>query len=101
MVEPRGLETARPVQELTRPELARYLLEGTRVLRDQLAERVREAQRAGRVSTSADPVRTADGLLAFADGLTSHVLQNLHTPRQAREVLREYLDRLFARDGAD
>jgi AcrR family transcriptional regulator len=83
------------------PELARYLLEGTRILRDQLAERIREAQRTGRVSAAANPVRTADGLLAFADGLTSHVLQHLHTPKQAREVLREYLDRLFERDGAD
>jgi hypothetical protein len=53
------------------------------------------------VSAAANPVRTADGLLAFADGLTSHVLQHLHTPKQAREVLREYLDRLFERDGAD
>lgn len=77
------------------PGLARYMLEGTRLLRDGLAERVREAQRAGRIAGTVDPVRTADGLLAFADGLTSHVLQNLHTTEEAHEVLREYLDRLF------
>lgn len=77
------------------PELARYMLEGTRLLRDHLAEQVREAQQAGRVSAVADPVRTADGLLAFADGLTSHVLQNLHTMAEAHAVIEEHLDRLF------
>jgi AcrR family transcriptional regulator len=77
------------------PELARYMLEGTRELRDRLADLLRTAQAAGRVAARIDPLRTADGLLAFADGLSSHLLQNLHTPQEAEDVLREYLARLF------
>jgi TetR/AcrR family transcriptional regulator, transcriptional repressor of bet genes len=76
---------------IANPELARYMLEGTRVLRDYLAGQLRLA----RISTRADPVRTADGLLAFTDGLSSHLLQDLHTPDEALAVLDEYLDRLF------
>jgi TetR/AcrR family transcriptional regulator, transcriptional repressor of bet genes len=80
---------------IANPELARYMLEGTRVLRDGLAAQLRLAQQAGRVPARFDPVRTADGLLAFADGLSSHLLQDLHTPDEALAVLDEYLARLF------
>ena len=80
---------------IANPELARYMLEGTRLLRDYLAGQLRLAQRSGRVPARVDPVRTADGLLAFADGLSSHLLQDLHTPDEARAILDEYLDRIF------
>ena len=76
---------------IANPALARYMLEGTRTLRDYLAGQLRPAQASARF----DPVRTADGLLAFADGLSSHLLQDLHTPDEALAVLDEYLDRLF------
>lgn len=80
---------------IANPELARYMLEGTRLLRDHLADQLRVGQRSGRVPARFDPVRTADGLLAFADGLSSHLLQDLHTPDEALAVLGEYLDRIF------
>jgi TetR/AcrR family transcriptional regulator, transcriptional repressor of bet genes len=80
---------------IANPELARYMLEGTRLLRDYLADQLRLAQRSGRVPARFDPPRTADGLLAFADGLSSHLLQGLHTPDEALAVLGEYLDRIF------
>jgi len=75
---------------IANPELARYMLEGTRALRDHLAGQLRLAQ-------VSNPVLTADGLLAFADGLSSHLLQDLHTPEEAPAVLDAYLDRLFER----
>lgn len=54
-------------------------------------------QAAGRVSAAVDPGRTAAGLLAFVDGLASHV-QNLHTAETAQEVLAQHLDLVFAGD---
>lgn len=75
------------------PELARYLSEGTHRIRDYLADQLRAAQVADRT----DPVLTADGLLALTDGLTSHVLQGLHTPESAKAVLTEALRHVFDR----
>lgn len=77
------------------PELARYLSEGTRRIRDYLADQLRAAHRLGQVSDGVDPVPTADGLLALVDGLTSHVLQGLHTPESATAVLAEALKHVF------
>lgn len=77
------------------PDLAQYMLEGTRYLRDYLADQLRHGQQAGRVAGTIDPVLTADGLLAITDGLSSHLLQELHTPETATKVLAEHLDHLF------
>ena len=77
------------------PELARYMAEGTRVLRDHLADRLREAQEAGRLARTLDPAHAADALLALTDGLSSHLLQGLHTPDEAVAVLRAHLNTLF------
>jgi AcrR family transcriptional regulator len=84
---------------IANPELARYMADGTRLLRDHLAGRLREAQEAGRVATGLDPVHAADALLALTDGLSSHLLQGLHTPDEALAVLRDHLNHLFGRTG--
>ena len=70
---------------------------GTRLLRDHLAGRLREAQEAGRIDARVDAVHAADALLALADGLSSHLLQDLHTPDEAPAVLRDHLNHLFGR----
>ncbi|WP_020496232.1 TetR/AcrR family transcriptional regulator [Sciscionella marina] len=77
------------------PELAGYLLEGTRRLCEYLATQLRQAQRDGRVRARVDASRTAEELLALTDGLSSHLLQNLYTAAEARAVLAERLDQLF------
>lgn len=80
---------------IANPELARYMREGTRQLRDHLAEQLRHARQSGQVSDKVDPQRTADGLLAFIDGLSSHLLHDLHTPEAATQILTERLNELF------
>lgn len=82
-------------RSIANPELARYILEGTQRLRDYLAEQLRHAQQTGQVSDKVDPSRTADGLLAFIDGLSSHLLQGLHPPETAMQILTERLNQLF------
>jgi TetR/AcrR family transcriptional regulator, transcriptional repressor of bet genes len=79
------------------PDLARYLLEGTQRLRDYLADQIRQAQRSGHVTDTIDALRSADGLLALVDGLSSHVLQGIHSPQAALKILAEHLDHLFGR----
>lgn len=81
----------------TNPELAEYMLQGTRTLRDYVAGQLRGAQQTGDIADAVDPVRTADGLLALADGLSSHLLQDLHTTDTALNVLAERLGQLFNR----
>ncbi len=78
-------------------ELAQYMRDGTRMLRDYLAEQLRLAQEAGHVDDDVDRTLAADALLALTDGLSSHILQNLHTADEGRKVLAEHLDRLFTR----
>lgn len=77
------------------PALARYMLDGTRRLREYLAEQLRRAQQTGQVSDSIDPLHSADGLLALTDGLSSHLLQDIHTPEAAMRILAERLNHLF------
>lgn len=78
------------------PELAGYLREGTQRLTDYLAEQVRQGQRDGLVRERLDPARVGEGLLALTDGLSSQVLQNVYTPKQATRILDEHLDTIFA-----
>lgn len=77
------------------PDLARYMSEGTGRLRDYLADQLRRAQQGGQVPDKIDPLRTADGLLALTDGLSSHMLQDIHTPQAAMNILAESLNHLF------
>lgn len=77
------------------PELARYMHEGTAKLHEYLADQLRAAQQAGRVPDRIDPLHSADGLLALTDGLSSHLLQDLHTPQAAMNILTEQLRHLF------
>ena len=84
---------------IANPALARYMADGTRLLRDHLTGWLREAQDAGRVAAGLDPVHAADALLALTDGLSSHLLQGLHTPDEALAVLRDHLNHLFGRTG--
>lgn len=79
------------------PELAECMVDGTRRLRDYLAEQLRRGQQTGQVSALIDPDLAADGLLALADGLASRLLQNFHTAAEAQAVAAEYLDHLFDR----
>lgn len=78
-------------------DLARYLLEGTQRLRDYLADQISRAQRDGHVPDAIDPWRSAEGLLALVDGLSSHILQGIHTPQAAVEILAAHLNHLFGR----
>ena len=75
------------------PAMTKYLAEGTRVLRDHLAAQVRL------LATDVDAELVAEGLLAFADGLSSHVLQNLHTPDHAVAILTDHLNHVFPAHG--
>ncbi len=84
---------------IANPELARYMADGTRLLRDHLSGRLREAQDAGHVAAELDPGHAADALLALTDGLSSHLLQGLHTPDETLAVLRDHLNHLFGRTG--
>lgn len=79
------------------PELTEYLAEGTTVLREHIAAQLRAARELGAVYPHVDPDRAADGLLAFGDGLASHLIQNLHTADSAEEVLDAQLALLFRR----
>jgi AcrR family transcriptional regulator len=79
------------------PDLARYLLEGTQRLRDCLADQIHRAQRAGPIPDRIDPLRGADALLAVTDGLSSHLLQGIHTPQATLDILAAHLDHLFGR----
>jgi AcrR family transcriptional regulator len=78
------------------PELARFMAEGTTVLRGYLVAQLSQAKEAGRVAADRDPVAAANALLALTDGLSSHLLQGLLTAAQTRAVLRDHLDHLFA-----
>lgn len=80
---------------ITHPESARYTHEGTTRLREYVAEQLRRGQRRGQVPERVDPDLTAHGLLAFADGLASHILQGLHSPDSALDVLAEHLGHVF------
>lgn len=71
------------------PAMTGYLVEGTKVLRDHLAAQVRLLE------AGLDAELVAEGLLAFTDGLSSHVLQNLHTPERAVAILTDHLNRVF------
>lgn len=75
------------------PAATRYLVEGTNVLRDHLAAQIRL------LSTEVDTELVAEALLAFADGLSSHVLQNLHTPEHAVAILTDHLNHVFPAHG--
>lgn len=79
------------------PDLAGYMRDGTRELRDYLAGQLGQAQQAGHVSDRIHPQHTADGLLALTDGLSSHLLQDLHTPQAAKTILAESLNHIFDR----
>lgn len=79
------------------PELAEYMVAGTRKLRDYLADQLRRGQQTGQVLAQLDPDLTAAGLLAFTDGLASHLLQDFHTPEAALAVLAEHMSHLFDR----
>ena len=79
------------------PDLARYLLDGIQRLRDYLADQIHQAQRSGHVPDTIDPQRSVDGLLALTDGLSSHLLQGIHTPQAAMKILAEHLNHLFGR----
>ena len=57
---------------------------------------LREAQDAGRAA-AVYPAHAADALLALTDSLSSHLLQELHTPDEALAVLRDHLNHLFGR----
>lgn len=81
----------------TDPDLARYLLDGTQRLREYLAAQLRQAQRSGDIPDTIDPLCGADGLLALTDGLSSHVLQRIHTPQAALRILTAHLNQLFGR----
>ena len=74
------------------PAMTEYLVAGTRVLRDHLAAQVRL------LATDVDADLAAEGLLAFIDGLSSHVLQNLHTPDHAVAILTDHLNHAFPAD---
>lgn len=77
------------------PDLARYMHDGTAQLREYLAEQLRQAQQVGHVPDKIDPISNADGLLALTDGLSSHLLQDLHTPEAALNILAQQLNHLF------
>jgi TetR/AcrR family transcriptional regulator, transcriptional repressor of bet genes len=79
------------------PGPAGYVNEGTARLRDYLADQLRRGQERGVVHDRVDPGRAADGLLALADGLASHLLQGIHDPDAALAVLAEHLDHVFER----
>lgn len=79
------------------PELARYMTDGTQRMCDHLRDQLHRGQRYGQVFSSVDPVLAAEGLLAFTDGLSSHLLQNLHTPDSALTLLADHLCRYFDR----
>lgn len=81
------------------PELAHYLADGTRLLREHLAGLLRHAQAAGRVAADRDPVHAANALLALTDGLSSHLLQGLLSPDATQAVLLDHLGHLFGGAG--
>lgn len=53
------------------------------------------ARDTGELSPGADPAVDAPLLLALTNGLTSAVLGNMHTPREAEILLGHHLDRVF------
>jgi AcrR family transcriptional regulator len=74
-----------------RPELTEYLVTGTRVLRDYLADQIQRGQLAGQFAPSVPAVRAADSLLAFSDGLASQMLSGIHDNDSAELLVDQQL----------
>lgn len=81
---------------LTDPSLARAeALQVPRSLIALLAGQIRKAQETGAINRDIDPDKEATILVTILTGLTSSVLANNHTAKEATAIVGYALDRLF------
>lgn len=63
---------------------------------EAMTEALRVGQTQGRVAGSVDPVSAAYGLFALNEGLCAGLLNGLHTPAEAKQIMEYHLEGLIA-----
>jgi AcrR family transcriptional regulator len=84
------------IRALADPAMGKAFGEGMPELLAFFADQIRQAQKAGDVPASADPVTEASILWAIADSQSSEILMGHRTPDEAVSTVDYYLDRLFS-----
>ncbi|MBH1933001.1 TetR family transcriptional regulator C-terminal domain-containing protein [Streptomyces sp. AV19] len=84
------------IRALADERLRRHAQEGQTALRAFFADQFRQAAGNGDAAPGLDPGTEAMLLIALTDGLTSSVLLDVITPKEAMELVDRHLDRLFA-----
>ncbi|MEU4210551.1 TetR family transcriptional regulator C-terminal domain-containing protein [Streptomyces sp. NPDC026206] len=75
--------------------LRHHAKDGVPLLRELFAGQIRAAMERGEIAADRDPDTEAMLLICLVDGLASHALLDVQTPRETMRLAEAHLDRLF------